>query len=233
MRSFPLMIFAAGYGTRMGALTADRPKPLIAVAGQPLIDRALALAAGRAHPIVVNLHHLGAQIEQHLAGRDIRLSWERGEILDTGGGLKAALPLLGPGPVMTLNPDAVWTGPNPLDTLAGAWRDEMAALLLVAPPRHLHGRARGAPADFTMGPDGRLTRAEGAQDGVVYLGAQILRPVPVAARPETIFSLNRIWDELIAAGRLFGVTHPGGWCDVGTPEGIAAAADLLGEVGHG
>ena len=78
----------------------------------------VALAEGRADPVVVNLHYLGDRIEHHLAGRDIRLSWERGEILDTGGGLKAALPLFGPGPVMTLNPDAVWTGPNPLETIA-------------------------------------------------------------------------------------------------------------------
>ena len=232
MRTFPLMIFSAGFGTRMGALTADSPKPLIEVAGQPLIDRALALAESRADPVVVNLHYLGAQIERHLAGRDIRLSWERDEILDTGGGLKAALPLLGPGPVMTLNPDVVWAGPNPLDTLASSWRDGMAALLLVAPPHQLHGRA-SARADFNMAPGGRLTRARAGDDGVVYLGAQILWPEPVAAWPGHVFSLNRIWDELIAERRLFGVAHPGGWCDVGTPEGLVAATALLAEAHHG
>lgn len=229
MRTFPLMIFCAGFGTRMGALTADCPKPLIEVAGQRLVDRALALAEGRADRVVVNLHYLGERIERHLKGHDVRLAWERNGILDTGGGLKAALPLLGSGPVMTLNPDAVWTGPNPLDTLAGAWRDEMAALLLVAPPARVRGRC-GDRTDFNLAADGRLTRATAGDDGVVYLGAQILWPEPVAAWPAHAFSLNRIWDELIAEGRLFGVTHRGAWCDVGTPAGIAAATALLAEV---
>ena len=111
MRRFAVMIFAAGFGARMGDLTKDRPKPLITVAGRALIDHALDLV-GRG-PVVVNLHYKGAQMEHHLKGRDVRLAWEP-EILETGGGLKAALPLLGAGPVMTLNSDAVWTGDNPL-----------------------------------------------------------------------------------------------------------------------
>jgi GTP:adenosylcobinamide-phosphate guanylyltransferase len=130
-----LMIFAAGFGTRMGALTAARPKPLIPVAGRPLIDRALDIAAAAGcDPVVVNVHYLGDQIAAHLARRGIAISWERERILETGGGLRHALPLLGPGAVMTLNPDAVWSGPNPLAQLAGGWDGgRMGALLLLAP----------------------------------------------------------------------------------------------------
>lgn len=223
MRRFPVMIFAAGFGARMGDLTKDRPKPLITVAGRALIDHALDLVGEG--PVVVNLHYRGAQMEHHLKGRDVRLAWEP-EILETGGGLKAALPLLGAGPVMTLNSDAVWTGDNPLETLESAWKDDMAGLLLVAPNDAALGRA-DAPADFRMGADGRLTRAKGAAEGVVYLGAQIVQPHWVADWPETKFSMNRVWDQMIAAGRLYGVAHRGGWCDVGSPPGIVQAEALL------
>ncbi|HKL64600.1 MAG TPA: NTP transferase domain-containing protein, partial [Roseovarius sp.] len=117
--SLPVMIFAAGFGTRMGALTQDRPKPLIKVAGRALIDHALDLVAGHAPSrIVVNLHYRADQLVAHLDGRGVRLSHETPDILDTGGGLRAALPLLGDGPVLTMNSDAVWQGPNPLSHLA-------------------------------------------------------------------------------------------------------------------
>lgn len=219
----PLMLFAAGFGTRMGALTADRPKPLVEVAGRPLLDHALALAPGQASRIVVNTHYLGDRIAAHLAGRDIALSAED-PILDTGGGLRAALPLLGPGPVFTLNTDAVWTGPNPLATLRAGWRDGMGALLLLIPA----GRARGhGPAgDFAMDAAGRISRG----GPWVYTGAQIVDPSGLAAIPERVFSLNRLWDGMIAEGRAFAVVHPGGWCDVGTPPGIAEAEAMLADV---
>ncbi|HMO07398.1 MAG TPA: nucleotidyltransferase family protein [Paracoccaceae bacterium] len=224
MRTGPsaLMLFAAGFGTRMGVLTADRPKPLIAVAGVPLIDRALALveAAGIGR-IVVNTHYLGDRIAAHLAGRPgITLSPEAPDILDTGGGLRAALPLLGPGPVFTLNPDGVFTGANPLAELAAAWDPaRMEALLLLGPIV--------AQGDFACGPDGRLARSAGGP-GHRYLGAQILDPEGLHDIQEIAFSLNRLWDAMIARGTLFGLAHAGGWCDVGTPEGIAAAEALLG-----
>ena len=127
------MLFAAGFGTRMGELTRSRPKPLIPVAGRALLDHALDLAAGAGlSRQVVNAHYLAEQVVAHLDGRGIPVAVETPEILDTGGGLRAALPLLGPGPVFTLNTDAVWTGPNPLVTLAGAWDPaRMDALLLL------------------------------------------------------------------------------------------------------
>jgi N-acetyl-alpha-D-muramate 1-phosphate uridylyltransferase len=227
MPRFPLMIFAAGFGTRMGALTAARPKPLIPVAGRALIDHALDLTRGQdLGPKVVNLHYHGDLLAAHLQGRDLTLSWERDAILDTGGGLKAALPLLGDGPVMTLNSDAIWTGGNPLAALAAGWRGDMGGLLVVGRADQITGRSTPA-ADFQMDADGRLTRAKGASDGVVYLGAQIVARGPVAAWPETVFSMNRIWDQLIDQGRLFGLLHDGAWCDVGSPEGIVLAEQLL------
>lgn len=223
---FPLMIFAAGFGTRMGALTATRPKPLIAVAGVPLLDRALTLGrqAGAA-PVVVNTHYRGDQIAAHLQGSGIAISDEPDEILETGGGLRQALPLLGPGPVMTLNPDAVWAGPNPLALLAQAWDPaRMDALLLTMPAEKVKGR--GARADFTLDDQGHIRRAEGAP-GVLYLGAQILKPDGLADIPDRAFSLNLLWDRMIAEGRAHAVSYPGKWCDVGSPEGLAAAEALL------
>ena len=229
MRRFPLMLFAAGFGTRMGALTADRPKPLIPVAGRALIDHALDIAdAAGASPRVANLHYLGDQIERHLAGRDVALSWEREHILETGGGLRAALPLLGPGPVMTLNTDAVWTGQNPLIQLADAWDGAaMEALLLLLPAGQVRGHA--GSGDFVVDDAGRLTRARGAV-GAVYLGAQILQTDRLPGVPEHAFSLNRFWDQMIGAGRAYGLLHQGGWCDVGRPESIAEAEALLNDV---
>lgn len=226
MRPFPLMLFAAGKGTRMGALTAHCPKPLIPVAGRALIDHALALAASAGvRPIVVNTHYLGDQIAAHLAGQGVAISDERDLLLETGGGLRKALPLLGQSPVMTLNSDAVWTGQNPLMQLADHWDEaRMDALLLLAPAGAVRGHAgRG---DFLMDDQGHLARTNGAP-GLVYLGAQILRTDRLGEIPDHVFSLNRLWDRLIAQGRVFGLVHQGGWCDVGKPEGIAEAEALL------
>jgi len=223
------MLFAAGFGSRMGPLTAQRPKPLIPVAGRALIDHALDLAqAAGSAPLVANLHYLGDQIARHLEGRGVALSWERGEILETGGGLRAALPMLGPGPVMTLNTDAVWTGQNPLTQLAAAWDDaRMDALVLLLPAdRALGHRGTG---DFLLDAKGLIRRANGAA-GPVYLGAQILRPDRLHAIPDPAFSLNRLWDQMIADGRAYGLIHQGGWCDVGRPESLPLAEGLLADV---
>ena len=158
---FPLMIFAAGFGTRMGALTADRPKPLLPVAGRALIDHALTAAAeAGAGRIVVNTHYLADQLADHLAGWGVVVSHEP-EILETGGGLKVALPLLGPGPVAVLNSDAVWTGANPLTQLARAWDGgRMEALLLLK---------QQPKSDFRLTAPERSTAA-GAARIIVTLG---------------------------------------------------------------
>lgn len=222
----PLMILAAGFGTRMGALTAERPKPLVQVAGRALIDHALEVATGAgAGPVVVNLHYRGEMLAAHLAGQGVQLSWERERILDTGGGLKAALPMLGPGPVFTLNADVVWTGENPLTQLEAGWDPaRMDALLLVLPAAQATGFGRSG--DFVMDAEGRLARANG-QPGMAYLTAQLLNPAILAEIPDEVFSFNRVWDLLIARGRAYGLVHKGGWCDVGNPAGIALAEGLL------
>lgn len=224
MRDAPaLMIFAAGFGTRMGALTADRPKPMLEIAGRRMIDRAIDIAeeAGCA-PILANTHYLAEVIAPVLAARGIAVSHEAPDILDTGGGLKAALPRLGSGHVATLNPDVAWSGPNPVATLLDAPFPEGAgALLLLVPEAHALGRA--APGDFSIGPDGRLSRG----GPFVYTGAQIIERAPVLAVPDRAFSLNRVWDALAAQGRLYGCVYPGRWCDAGHPEGLAAADALI------
>lgn len=219
------MLFAAGFGTRMGTLTANTPKPLIKVAGKPLIDHALTLVdAAKVGKTVVNLHYLGDQIACHLQGRDIALSWEHTQILETGGGLKAALPLLQGDTVFTLNTDAVWSGQNPLIELQAAWDPEkMDALLLLLPADKALGHS--GKGDFLLASDGRIRRAAGAA-APIYLGAQILKTQALTAVTEPVFSLNLLWDQAIAQGRAYGLLHQGGWCDVGRPEGIALAETL-------
>lgn len=224
MRPDSVMLFAAGFGTRMGALTATRPKPLIRVAGKALIDHALDLVDQiQPRRVVANLHYLPDQIRTHLAGRQIVFADESTRILETGGGLKAALPLLGPGPVFTMNTDAVWQGPNPLSLLQEAWQpDRMDALLLCVPRDRAVGHAgRG---DFLLDDQARLTRGPGQ----VYSGVQIVKTDLLADIADPVFSLNLLWDQMLAQGRLFGHSYPGEWCDVGHPEGIALAERMIG-----
>ena len=218
------MLFAAGFGTRMGALTADRPKPLIPVAGRALIDHALELVEAAAVPHrVANLHYRAEMLAAHLAGRDVHLSIETPDILETGGGLRHALPLMGKGPVYTLNTDAIWKGPNPLALARQAWNpDRMDALLVCIPPGQAVGH--GGAGDFTPDAEGRLIRGP----GLIYGGAQIIKTTMLDQIPERVFSLNLLWDRMLATGRLFGLTYPGQWCDVGHPEGIGMAEQMIG-----
>lgn len=224
MRHTPsaLMLYAAGFGTRMGTLTRNQPKPLVQVGGRALLDHALDLAreAG-SDPIVVNVHYLADQIVDHLRGSDVVVSDETDRILETGGGLRRALPLLGPGPVMTLNTDAVWTGPNVLTSLQNNWRDTMGTLLALVPVQNATGY-RGA-GDFDLDADGRVRRGT----SYVYTGAQIIDPAGLAAIPEEVFSTNILWNKMIAEGRVYGTLHHGGWCDVGRPESIPLAEAML------
>ena len=220
----PVMLFAAGFGTRMGVLTADRPKPMIEVAGRPLIDHALSHAqAYGAARIVANVHYKPEPLIAHLAGTGVIVSHESPDILDTGGGLRAALPHLGSGPVFTMNSDAVWSGPNPLACLAEAWApDRMDALLLCIPRENAIGHAgRG---DFLLDADGRAKRGP----GLVYSGLQIVKTDLLNDIPDTAFSLNLLWDRMLADGRLFGAVYPGRWCDVGRPDGVVLAETMLG-----
>ena len=219
-----VMLFAAGFGTRMRPLTDTVPKPLVRVAGVTLLDHALALcAAAGIRQRVVNAHYRADQIAAHLEDRsDVAISLERDRILDTGGGLKAARPFLAPGPVYTLNTDAVWTGPNVLGTLRDAWDPgQMEALLACVPAERATGHM--GTGDFALGRDGLLHRG----GPLVFTGAQILNPACLDRYPERAFSLNRVWDDMATAGRLYGVIHTGGWCDVGRPAAIPLAEALL------
>ena len=216
------MVFAAGKGMRMLPLTRTGPKPLIDVAGRPLIDHALDLLdrAGVTRR-VVNLHVMPDQVRAHLAGRDVLYSDETDLLRETGGGLRHALPLLGGSPVLTLNADAVWAGPDPVGALLSHWRDEMDALLLLVPKDRAIGH-RGA-GDFEIDATGRLRRAPSA----IYTGLQLIRTDDLAVIPEEVFSLNLVWERMLARGTLHGLMWPGTWCDVGQPDSIALAEDML------
>jgi MurNAc alpha-1-phosphate uridylyltransferase len=223
-----VMILAAGFGTRMGALTADRPKPLLQVGGQALLDHAIAAARAGGGRIAVNAHYRADQIAAHLADRpDIHLSVETPAILDSGGGIKRALPALRTSPIATLNADAVWSGPAPLPVLTAAWdAGRMGALMLLVPRDRAVGRQGGG--DMGMGADGRLTWDRG-DTGLVYTGAQLIDPALIAAHPGEVFSLRAIWQALIDEGRLHGVVYPGRWADVGHPAGLAEAEAMLAD----
>ena len=220
--TMPVLLFAAGLGTRMGSLTAHQPKPLVRVAGRALIDHALAQTnTAGVGKRVVYVHYKADMIRDHLAGHDIAISDETDALLETGGGLRHALPLLGAGPVITLNTDAVWRGSNPIATLIDHWRDDMDALLLMVEKHNVHGHL--GKGDFRIDSDGRLSRAP----DVIYTGVQIIRPDVLHTVAETAFSLNVAWDKIAARGGLFGTTYNGKWCDVGQPDSIPIAEAML------
>lgn len=217
------LLFAAGLGTRMAPLTDTCPKPLIEVAGKPLLDHARDIIrdAGLTR-VVVNTHYLADQIEDHLAGTGVLISYEQSQVLETGGGLKHALPLLQSDPVVTMNTDAVWTGQNPLFSLRDAWdANLMEALLLLVPKERAVGHA--GKGDFLLAEDGRITPGPGP----VYTGLQIIRTDRLASYPDGPFSMWEIWRDMLDRGTLFGTLHLSGWCDVGRPDSIALAEHLI------
>ena len=218
------MLFAAGFGTRMGALTQSTPKPLIEVDGKPLIDHSLDLSeACDFKTNVANLHYLPELLEAHLALRNVTTLREEPNILETGGGLRNALPLLGDGPVVTSNTDAIWRGPNPFELAFNAWNpEEMDALLVCIHMERCHGHS--GKGDFLLAENGQLTRGHGDH---VYGGIQILKTDLLHNVEEDVFSLNVVWNQMLNEDRLFGLSYPGHWCDVGTPEGIELAEALL------
>lgn len=218
----PIILFAAGKGTRMGDLTKDRPKPMVEVAGKPLIDHALQIAnAADVGPIVVNLHYLPQLLKAHLSGQDIVFSDETDGLLETGGGLRKALPLLCSNPVLTMNTDAVWNGPNPIETLKNAWQPQMEALLLLVKKQNVSGHL-GA-GDFGINAEGRLHRAP----DLIYTGVQIIRTDVLSEITEDAFSMNLAWDIIAKRNGLFGAVYDGKWCDVGQPSSIPLAEAML------
>ena len=235
--TIPAMVLAAGLGKRMRPITDTRPKPLVHVGGRALIDHALArlTQAGIRHA-VVNVHHLGDQVVEHLADRTdlaITISDEREipEPLETGGGIKRALPLLGP-TFMVMNSDSLWTegATSNLGRMLAGWRPgDMDILLLLAARESLGYDGAG---DFSADGSGRLARRpRGGSAPYVYAGVAILKAASFADTPEGAFSLNVIFDRAIAADRLYGLVLDGEWLHVGTPEAIGAAEERLATVG--
>jgi MurNAc alpha-1-phosphate uridylyltransferase len=229
------MVLAAGLGTRMRPLTDNMPKPLVKVAGRALLDHVLdRLADAGVERAVVNVHHFAEQIVAHVASRkrpQITISDERGVLLDTGGGVVKALPLLGGAPFYHLNADTIWIDgvtPN-LARLAEAYdAAAMDALLLLAPAAGSIGYARRG--DFIMASDGQLTpRPERDLAPFVYAGAAILSPRLFADAPAGKFSLTALFYRAAAAGRLSGLRLEGLWMHVGTPDAIAAAEAAIAE----
>ena len=224
------MVFAAGFGTRMAPLTNTCPKPLISVAGRPLLAHALeALAPANLARTGINTHYLAKQVADwitHQARDDLLISHEV-RLLDTGGGLRHAHTLLQAGPVVTMNSDAVWDGPAAAEPLMQAWDPEhMDVLLLVVDRQNAVGHP--GSGDFNLNPQGRLERrGSAAHADYVYTGAGITHLDLLADEAEPAFSLNGPWDRAIAAGRAFGVRYPGRWADVGRPESIALAEAML------
>ncbi|MGE4323626.1 MAG: nucleotidyltransferase family protein [Sphingobium sp.] len=228
------MLMAAGLGKRMRPLTATRPKPLVKVARKALIDHALdALQAGGIRKVVVNVHYLADTIEAHLRARrgtlDVCISDERAKLLETGGGLMQAKPLLGDRPFFCANSDNLWVdGPaGTLDLMRRLWDPQrMDALLLVVPLARAH--CHTGPGDFHMDAAGRLTRRKPATVApFVFTGIQILSPALLIDPPGDVFSTNIFWNRAIDAGRLYGVSHQGLWFDVGTPQAIPVVESML------
>ncbi|MEE4013996.1 nucleotidyltransferase family protein [Roseibium sp. FZY0029] len=224
------MILAAGLGKRMRPLTATTPKPLIEVNGQALIDHGMdRLAAAGVKSCVVNVHYLADLVEVHVRRRpdmDILISDERDQLLETGGGIKKALPLLGEEPFFQLNADTCYwiegVKPN-LEHMIEAWDESrMDALLLVAETVKAVGYSgRG---DFDMAKDGGLTRRlEKGVTPFAYAGATILHPRLFEGAPDGPFSMNSLFDKAIEAGRLYGVQMEGLWLHIGTPDAIRDA----------
>ncbi|MBF9196397.1 nucleotidyltransferase family protein [Microvirga terrestris] len=227
------IVLAAGLGKRMLPITATMPKPLVKVAGRSLIDFALdKLHEAGVETAVVNVHHFADMLEAHLRGRGtprIVISDERSELLETGGGVKKALPLLGEEPFITFNSDSLWIeGKEPnLLRLVQAWDpDRMDILMLVAPLSTSIGfEGRG---DFHQDPDGRLRR-RGTDDNApfAYAGVAIVKPELVHGTPDGAFSANAFYDRAIAKDRLYGLCLEGQWLHVGEPQAIAEAERCL------
>ncbi|MEM6891233.1 MAG: nucleotidyltransferase family protein [Pseudomonadota bacterium] len=214
----PAMIFAAGFGTRMGALTQRTPKPLLTLDGTPMINHAIDLLRSvGVTKIYANTHYLAEQLEGHL--RTNRVTPLREDpILETGGGLRAAADHLEASPVITMNPDVCWIGQNPVEQLLSAWRSDMSALLMTIDEGDM------VETDFDLA-DGILKR----RGQFRYTGLQMIRTDWLKDINEDVFSLNVYWDLLIERGGIHGLVYPGKCLDIGTSEGLAAANELLGK----
>jgi MurNAc alpha-1-phosphate uridylyltransferase len=233
-------VLAAGLGQRMRPLTDDRPKPMVALAGRPLVDHVLdRLAAAGIERAVVNVHYRADVLLAHLAQRTkprIVVSDERDALLDTGGGVAKALPLIGPDPFLVHNSDTVWLEPagpglSNLDRLIEAWDPRLMDGLLLLARRDSSIGYDGA-GDFVLSTDGRLSRrSRGEEVPFVFAGVSIAHPRLLEGMPAGAFSLNLPWDRAIAAGRLHGVAMQGLWMHVGTPAALYEAEQRVASHG--
>ncbi|MDC8753101.1 nucleotidyltransferase family protein [Erythrobacter sp. sf7] len=226
------MVLAAGLGKRMRPLTASQPKPMVRVAGKPLIDHALdRLAEAGVARAVVNVHYLADALEAHVGARktpQVTVSDERAVLLETGGGMIKALPQL-PDPFFALNADNIWLdGPNnAFAELSRRWNpDQMDALLLLV--SHARAANFNGPGDFHMDPNGLLSRRrDGRIAPFIYTGIQLVSHRLLRDAPEGPFSTNILWNRAIAEGRLYGLSFGGLWFEVGTPQAIRPTEEAL------
>lgn len=223
------MILAAGLGKRMQPLTYTLPKPLIPVAGKTMLERTFAhIKELGLSNIVINTHYLAHQVEEvvKILHPDTLISYEE-TLLETGGGIKRALPLLKGNAFFTLNGDSIWTGLQSLKTMETAWNeDQMDARLLLVPREHAHGyEGRG---DFFMAKDGRLKRPiQGMEAPYVYIGVQITQHGLFHKAPQGPFSINVLWNKALEKGRLYGHLHQGEWFHISTPECLRKYEPLI------
>ena len=231
------MIMAAGLGNRMRPLTETRPKPLVEVAGKAMIDHCLdKLAEAEIATAVVNVHYLADMMEAHLARISspisIRISDERGQLMETGGGLVQAEPLIAEDIFFCINSDNLWTdGPvNSLHRLAEAWDDEQMDALLLLIPRITAHNYQGS-GDFHLDDDRRISRKRPDQPApLIYSGIQLVSKRLLRDPPAGPFSTNIFWERAIGEERLFGLIHQGEWFEVGSPEAIAPTEAALADV---
>jgi MurNAc alpha-1-phosphate uridylyltransferase len=229
------MIMAAGKGTRMMPLTADRPKPLVKVGGVALLDHVLDhLRDAGVGKIVVNAHYRADHIEAHLAAHakdfDVSISDERDLLRDTGGGLVQALPMISDDPFICVNADNWWTndGENAISRLMAHWDAARMDVLMLLVPLATAYNSQGI-GDFNMDADDRLSRRVGdAPAPYVWTGIQLLSKKLIVDPPSDVFSTNVFWDRAIAEGRCMGLVHEGMWFDVGYPAAIVATEERLG-----
>lgn len=227
------MVLAAGLGLRMRPLTDKMPKPLVPVAGRPLLDHVLdKLAQAGVTEAVVNVHYLGGQIIDHVAGRTLPraiISDERDQVLGTGGGVVKALPLLGDAPFYHVNSDTLWIDGvrSNLARLAENFDPaRMDIMLLMAPTASSIGY--GGRGDYAMLPDGTLRkRKENQVVPFVYAGAAIMSPRIFAGAPTGEFSLTKMFDRANEQDRLYGLRLDGVWMHVGTPDAVQLAEEAF------
>ena len=231
------MVMAAGLGTRMRPLTDNRPKPLVEVAGKAMIDHCFEkLVEAGIGKAVVNVHYLADMMEAHLAALpypiEIRVSDEREQLLETGGGLVQAEPMIEEDVFFCINSDNLWTdGPtNSLHQLAQAWdEDRMDALLLLIPREAAHNY--NGDGDFHLDDEKRISRKLPDQKApLIYSGIQLISKRLLRDAPTGPFSTNIFWERAIGEGRLFGAVHEGQWFEVGSPQAIAPTEAALANV---